>query len=457
METLRRARQSPIVRSFAGGTTLLDGRRPAPWVPSLRISVLWSFLGNAIYAGCQWGILVVLAKLGGPEMVGQFALSLAVTAPVLMFCNLQLRSVQATDTAREYAFGDYLGLRLITAGIALLAIGGLVAVSGYPRTTAAVILLVGLAKALESISEVFYGLLQQHERMDRLAIAQILKGVLSLALVGGIVWRTGNLIAGSAGLVVSWGALLAANDRRNGRLVLGIGAPAPGGERTSAPLLPRWNLATLLGLVWLALPLGVVMLLISLNANIPRYVVEQQLGTPALGLFAALASLLVVGNTVVGALGQSASPRLARHYAAGDRAAFLGLLRTLTGLGLFLGVAGVAATLVAGEPLLRLLYRAEYAAQSGVLLLLMVGGGLGYIASLLGYAMTAARSFRAQAPLFLATGGVTIAACWLLIPRYHLSGAALALTLAAGFQLAGCLVIVAVAVRRLATGKEAPS
>ena len=66
---------------------------------SLRKNFTWTFAGNAIYAASQWGQLVVLAKLGTPETVGQIALALAICAPVIMFANLQLRSVQATIAA----------------------------------------------------------------------------------------------------------------------------------------------------------------------------------------------------------------------------------------------------------------------------------------------------------------------------------------------------------------------
>src|SRR5262245_17210531 len=51
---------------------------------SLRRNFSWSFAGNAVYAGCQWGMLMVMAKLGSPEVVGQFALGLAVTGPITM-------------------------------------------------------------------------------------------------------------------------------------------------------------------------------------------------------------------------------------------------------------------------------------------------------------------------------------------------------------------------------------
>jgi len=35
-----------------------------------------------IYSGCQWGTLVLLAKLGNPTMVGQYSLALAIATPI---------------------------------------------------------------------------------------------------------------------------------------------------------------------------------------------------------------------------------------------------------------------------------------------------------------------------------------------------------------------------------------
>lgn len=71
--------------------------------PSRSLSLnFWSTLvGNGGYAGCQWGMVIVLAKLCSPQSVGQFALGFALAAPVFMFSNLQLRAAQATDVKRE--------------------------------------------------------------------------------------------------------------------------------------------------------------------------------------------------------------------------------------------------------------------------------------------------------------------------------------------------------------------
>ena len=57
--------------------TLLE-KPPGQGRLSLRWNFSWMFAANVVYAGCQWAILSVLARLGTPTMVGQFVLAEAV-------------------------------------------------------------------------------------------------------------------------------------------------------------------------------------------------------------------------------------------------------------------------------------------------------------------------------------------------------------------------------------------
>ncbi|MEG4816460.1 oligosaccharide flippase family protein [Microcoleus sp. K5-D4] len=426
---------------------------------TLRRNFSWTFTGNLVYAASQWGMLVVLAKLGSPEMVGQFTLGLAVTAPVIMFTNLQLRGIQATDAKGDYVFSDYLGLRLIGTGSALLIIAGITLKAGYRWETSLVILAIALAKAFESISDVFYGLIQQHERMDRIAIALMIKGPLSLLLLGIGVSLTGSVVGGAIGLAIAWGLVLFAWDLRNGRLILknsshgrereGLFVADAQPANSHNPLYPRWHRKTLSKLVWLALPLGFVMMLISLNTNIPRYFIERYLGERELGIFAAMSYLMVVGQMVVSALAESASPRLAKYYAAGNSTAFRTLLLKLVGVGLMLGAGGVFVAVVAGKPILTLLYKPEYADRADLFLWLMVAAGIWYVSAFLGYGMTAARYFRVQMPLFVLVTGSSAIACLWLIPIMGLQGAALALIVTAIVQTVFSLGVILYALHRL--------
>lgn len=390
--------------------------------PSLRRNCLWSVAGNAVYGACQWGMLIVLAKLTTPLQVGQFAYALAVTAPVLMLANLQLRAVQATDAREEYGFGDYLGLRLLTSALALLTIGFLALFTS--SETGLVVLIIGAAKIIESVSDVIYGLLQHHERMDWLARSLLTKGPLSLLALAAGVWLTGSVVWGAVGLLAAWLIVLLAYD-----------CPRAALARAGGSIRPRWHLATLTRLGRLALPLGFVMMLISLNANLPRYFLERFRGEQDLGIFAALATLALVGNTIICAIGQAASPRLALAHAAGQRSTFLRLLAHLLGVGLLLGAVGVAVAALWGRELLTLLYRPLYAQHATELVWLMAAGGLGYLASFLGYSLTAVRRFAVQMPLSIAVTLCTGLACWWLAPGLGLLGAAYALTISAAIQV----------------------
>jgi len=417
---------------------------------SLRTNFSWTLLGNIVYSGCQWGMLVILAKLGSPVMVGQFALGLAVTAPIIMFANLQLRAVQATDAKHEYLFGDYLGLRLIAIALALFVIMAVSFFSGYREDTMLVILVIGVAKAFESTSDIFFGLLQQHERMDRIAKSMMLKGFLSLLALGIGVYLTRSTLWGVIGLAVIWALILIYYDLKSGALILRLSQitnPSANIKIDDSTLSPRWDKAKLRKLALLALPLGFVMLLISLNVNIPRYFIEHYLGERQLGIFAAISYLMVAGTTIVSALGQSASPRLAKYYASGNHTAFRDLLVKLVAIAMLLGLAGLLVVIFAGRELLTLLYRPEYAKHVDIFLWAMVAAGISYITSFLGYGMTAARYFKVQMPLFTVVILVLIIACFWLIPAYGLLGAAMALTIAAIAQMLGSLVILAYAFR----------
>ena len=393
---------------------------------SLRRNFSWTFVGNVVYAASQWGMLVIIARLGTPAMVGEFALGLALTAPIVLFSNLQLRGIQANDARRRFAFNDYLTLRLITTALALCVLGGLVATGNFTGP-GLLILLIALTKSLESVSDVYYGLLQQHERLDVVAQSLMLRGVLSLAALAAGLYLTTSLLWGVVAMALCWAAVLVLFDIPRGARVLGSGSP---NSKT-------WPSPERLGeLARLALPLGFTMLLVSLNTNVPRYFIEQYEDTYALGIFSALAYIMVAGRTVVAALGQAASPRLSSYYAAGNRRAFRALATRLLSVGVLLGAGGVAASLLAGGPLLNFVYGTDYGEHRELFVHLMVAAAFIYVGSFAGYVMTAAQRFGVQAPLAGVVVLVSCLACWLLVPRYGLTGAALATTAAAAVQFA---------------------
>ena len=414
-------------------TAVLNPEMPET-APRLRRSVAWTLAGNLTYALCQWGMLAVLAKSGDAAAAGQFALGLAVAAPVFMLTNLQLRGAQATDARLEFRFSHYFTLRLLVTCAGVAAIGSVLLLGRYEVSGAAVIAFVAAAKAIEALSDIVAGLLQRHERLDQVAVAMITKGVLSLAAFACCYHRTQSLVTAVAAITAVWMAVFAAYDLRRARELVGSGS------------FIGWEPRTIRALALKTAPLGAVMALGSLAVNIPRYVLVQHSGTRELGIFASLAYVVLAATFVVNALGQSSLVRLSKMFAEQNYSEFWLLLKKSAGFGLGVGIAGVLFSAVFGRAALAWLYRPEYADHVHALEVLAATVGISAVASFLGYGMTASRSFIQQLPVMLVTTATCGVSSFVLIPRFGIAGAAYALLITAVVQavmtgvVLGCVV-----------------
>ncbi len=429
------------------GTITQSPEAAASSIPSLSATFTWTLAGNMWYAGCQWLILIVLAKLGTAETVGHFALATAVALPITLIAHLHLRSVFVTDLAGKYPLQEVMGLRIVLSVVAVVGMLLACEAGGYGSEPAKVILLVGAAQLTDAFSETYYGICQRCERMDRIAKSLAIRSTLSLVGMAVVVAYTHNLVWGALTMVVARLGVLLCFDAAPATFALT--GPGPrvldGGVAVTgllARIRPGWNARCQAELFWLALPLGGVSILVALSANIPRYVIEHYLGPHELGIYSALNALPLAGGLVATALGNAAFARLARHYYAGDLNAFRSVTTRILGICGALGIAGLLACVAAGKPALRILYSSEYAVQSSLLLYLMVVAAVAYLAACLGCAVTAAAQFRPQVPLWLIVIATCIVFSVLLVPRYGLYGAAVAGLISTLVQLLGTAIII---------------
>lgn len=406
--------------------------------PSLRADFSWMLAGNAFYASAQFATLVLLAKLLRPEMVGQYALGLAVVYPVMMFANLQLRAVITSDIRKQTPFGFYLGLRLLTTSLGLLIVFIITQLLAYNRELTTVVLMMGIAYGIETISDVYYARLQLHDRMAEISKSMIARASISILALSLATYITRSLLWGISSIALARMTILFSYDIRRRTHGLDGQAKRPfGGEE----LRPRFSLRMQRKLAWLSLPLGIVVLLNCLNASIPNFFIKHALGDRDVGVFAALGFMVSVGNMTVVSLGQSAFTRLAASYSSGDLAAFASLITKLLVFGAAIGAAGIVISKVAGREILTILFHPEYASQADLLPWIMAAGSVLFMAQFLGFAMTAANFYHSQVALNIVANLSLFAGCYWLVARQGLFGAIYAMLIAAAVQLLGSISI----------------
>lgn len=392
---------------------------------SLGGNFAWTLTGGLVYALAQWGVLVAYARLGTMEVLGEFALGLAITAPVMLLARMQMRTFQATDAREAYAFEHYLGLMVLTVLGGVLVCCGIALVAGYSGRARIVIALIALAKGFEAISEVFYGALQRVERMGLIARSIIAKSVLSVVLVSLALWLTGSAIIAALALGLSWAIVLFIFDTHAYEREFGVKRPWSLLWRTPW----RREGVRLKSLLGLAYALGITALLGSLRPNIPRYVLEAHFGQAELGMYAALAYFTALGGRVVMSLGQAVSPSMGRYHAEGDQQRYGRMLAGFSGGAALVGVCAITGSVLLGRWALTLFYGEAYARKPELLVWLMVAAALEYVCVSLQFALTAARQLKAQAVMLTASMAVVAVASWWWVPSKGPVGAAWALAL----------------------------
>lgn len=319
---------------------------------------------------------------------------------------MALRPALATDARRDFHFSDYLELRVKMIAIAVLAVSAAAWWRG--GATASIIVAVGLQKAAESASDLFYGLFQREEHLRWMGQSVVIRSTLASVAFVGVMLASGDLLSAClAGVLVRVGMLLLHDlPRGSGLTMVGLGSR---GARQSR----------IVELFRKSLPLAAGVALMSFTVNLPRYFVEKRMGVAALGIFAALIYVFQAGAMLIDAVSQAACARLAQHHLLGERRAFRLVLWKLIALALTLAGGGILVAFAGGGPLLRIAYSAAFAGAAKPFLWLSVCAVPWYCSSVFGYALVARRQMSAFFYCQVASLGVTVAGSYWLITAGH--------------------------------------
>jgi len=393
--------------------------------PLVRRNLASTLAGNLIFSGSQWLITVAIARMGNMAMVGQYALGLAICLPIFSFTGLSLRAVQATDCTRVYRFRDYLILRVAGTACALAAVLVVALLMSGRRETVLVVLVVACSKAVDSFSDVQYGLFQLHDRLDLIARAMSLRAVGGLAALAICMVVFHSAAVGMAGLSAVW-------------VVVALFYERPftvrmKGDRDAGTIRAA-TVGACKRLVILCLPLAFVLLVLSAGTSLPRLMLERQEGEHSLGVFSAVAVMSGAIGLLYSALGQTALPRLARMFAS-NRDHFHNAMGRMMLFSAVVGVAVLAGSWLWGVHLVTMVYGRQRAVTAELVTGLVAVGVLSNTSTLLGAGLTASRRFWSQLMAALMILVITGVAGACLIPGWGARGAMWAGLAGACFQM----------------------
>lgn len=362
----------------------------------------WLVGGNFIFAFSQWGILIFFARMTNQENLGQYALALAIVTPIFAVGNLQLRPLYILDVNSEqkYTYTHFYYLRLICSFIALACC---LVLGLFFNVSILVLLLVGLLKFFESYSDIIYAYYNAHDQTQLISKSLFLKGTLSVLAVAVGLYLFDFYTALILFLIVY--------------LVVWLFIDNLYIQKTQE--IKKMSLD--LGIMKSAIPMGISLGIVTLQSNIPRLFLDQYASIEAVGIFTVLSYFIIVGSIFINSICQYLSPRLT-HAWNHNRAYFKKLLSMALLVAGGLGLIAIFLSYFMGEFVLKLVYGAEYVAYTDAFVLTMVAGFILYLATVLGYTLTAIGFIKQQVYLFSIVLVFSVLVSYLCIPEYGVVG-----------------------------------
>ena len=362
----------------------------------------WLVGGNFIFAFSQWAILIFFARMTNQENLGQYALALAIVTPIFAVGNLQLRPLYILDVNSEqkYTYTHFYYLRLICSFIALACC---LVLGLFFNVSILVLLLVGLLKFFESYSDIIYAYYNAHDQTQLISKSLFLKGTLSVLAVAVGLYLFDFYTALFLFLFVYLVVWLVIDN-------LYI-------QKTQE--IKKMSLD--LEIMKSAIPMGISLGIVTLQSNIPRLFLDQYASIEAVGIFTVLSYFIIVGSIFINSICQYLSPRLT-HAWNHNRAYFKKLLSMALLVAGGLGLIAIFLSYFMGEFVLNLVYGAEYVAYTDAFVLTMVAGFILYLATVLGYTLTAIGFIKQQVYLFSIVLIFSVLVSYLCIPEYGIIG-----------------------------------
>ncbi len=381
---------------------------------TLKKNFIWMLLSQGVFSGLQWLLVILLARGGGADHVGQYGLALALTTPVQIFFNLSLRTVYVTYRGEEHSFGTFWRLRLLSLIPAALLIVALALIFGDDGQAQLVVLLVAIAKMAEASSDMLYALPQRVNQMDKVGKSMMVRAIVSTALFGLLYWVSQDIVLSLAFYAAGWVGVLVFFDR------LVMAAPYRDKQAEKCGL----SGSALLSLAKHAMPIGLASFATAIAINVPRLMLEQSAGTTELGIFAALTYFILLGSMVVNVLGQAVRSPLATAYEQANGKRFWAIIGAGSGIAISMGLAFWFGTMFIGEWVLRLVYGPEFASHFELFCTIGFISMPVFLGTFLGFCLPSAGSYQLCLYAALFSLLVSLGASLALVPEYGSEGAA---------------------------------
>ncbi len=155
----------------------------------------WNMLGSFLYAFASMALTMAVIQIAGDEKGGIFTFAFtAFGQQMFTVAYFGIRPYQITDVENRYTFGDYLHLRFVTSGAALVIGIGFILMNGYAAEKAGVVYLMVCYKVIDGFADAYEAEFQRSGRLYLTGKSNTFRTLLSVGSFITALLATKNLV-----------------------------------------------------------------------------------------------------------------------------------------------------------------------------------------------------------------------------------------------------------------------
>jgi len=345
----------------------------------------WLFIANIFKGFYQWIVLILIVKYYSNYEVAEFTLAYALSAPIFMLTNLQLKSIYIVDYKHEEKQFNYFLLRFLTV---ITSIIGFLIYFELTQTFSYIFFIIIIIKSIESIFDIIHGYFQKIEAMQYMSKSIIFQSIFSLLTFFISINIQEELYIALIFVAISNILVLIFYDLR---IILQI-------EKKAIFKINIFNIdyVFIKYILLNAIPLGIAVFITSYTTNLPRIEVESYLGMESLAYFGAFSYMSIGLFQMLLPLQIIIRSKLAKVLHNKKNHLFFKYLIVSIAITSIFSIVLYSIFSLFGEKIITFVYNKSYSEYIEVLLYLFIGQGILFITGLLNIAVQAYQIFKLQ-------------------------------------------------------------
>jgi O-antigen/teichoic acid export membrane protein len=346
----------------------------------------WNMAGSLISSLTSVILLMIVSHFFSNSESDIFSIAFSVSQMLYTVGSFQVRVFQSTDVKQQFSYHEYRAFRIITCIIMILSALGYSAFHEYGKGKALILLILTAYRMIDAYADVVEGLYQQKERLDLAGRFLSLRAGSAIIIFAIIVFATHNLIAGCLSMcVVAFCILILFSGRHTWQFIIDEQK-----DKSANKLLRKiWHIFIQ------SLPIFLNGFLLNYIFNIPKNAIDVGISSGILqGGSQTIYNILFMPAFVVNLMFIFFRPQITRmavYYTEGN-------IRKMLIIAFKIGLILISATsmmcllgVTIGIPVLGFLYGKNLSNYRVAFAVILVGGGISTLATLLDNLLTIIR------------------------------------------------------------------